>query len=151
MNPQSQKKLHRLTSAVGVDVIDEVGAVPGPLLHADALRMTYGRALKRDLDPTKYMQPQETWGRMPAKILCGDFFQLPPVPASSSLLAPHKGQSYEHQQGRKLLADMEYVVEFVQMQRFTDQRLLEVLNAMRTPGGKKISDESWQALSLIHI
>ena len=56
------------------------------------------------------------------------------------------GQSYEHLQGRKLLADMEHVVDFVQMQRFTDLLLLEVLNAMRTPGGKRISQESWQAL-----
>ena len=146
LNLQTQKKLARLLNTAGVAVIDEVGAVQGSLLHADALRSTYGRALYHNLDSTRYMQPQETWGRMAAQILCGDFFQLPPVPASSSLLAPQKGQSYEHQQGRKLLADMEYVVEFVQMQRFTDQRLLEVLNAMRTPGGKKISDESWQAL-----
>ena len=41
---------------------------------------------------------------------------------------------------------MEHVVDFVQMQRFTDPLLLEVLNAMRTPGGKRISEESWQAL-----
>ena len=41
---------------------------------------------------------------------------------------------------------MEHVVDFVQMQRFTDPLLLEVLNAMRTPGGKRISQESWQAL-----
>ena len=73
LNHQSQKKLDRLASTVGVDAIDEVGAVPGPLLHADALRTTYGRALRHGLDSTKYMQPQETWGRMPAKILCGDF------------------------------------------------------------------------------
>ena len=32
------------------------------------------------------------------------------------------------------------------MQRFTDPLQLEVLNAMRTPGGNKISDESWQAI-----
>jgi len=146
LSPQAQKKLDRLAGKAGVDVIDEVGAVSGSLLHADALRTTYGRALRYDLGPTKYMQPQETWGRMPAKILCGDFYQLPPVPTSSSLLAPLKGQSYEHQQGRKLLADMEHVVDFVQMQRFTDPLLLEVLNAMRTPGGKRISQESWQAL-----
>ena len=50
LNHQSQKKLDRLASAVGVDVIDEVGAVPGPLLHADALRTTYGRALRHGLD-----------------------------------------------------------------------------------------------------
>ena len=64
----------------------------------------------------------------------------------ASLLAPHTGQSYEHQQGRKLLAAFEYVVDFAQMQRFTDPLQLEVLNAMRTPGGKKISEESWQAI-----
>ena len=146
MTSQTQKKLDRLTGTLGVDVIDELGAVPGPLLHADALRTTYGRALRYNLDSTRYMRPQETWGRMPAKILCGDFYQLPPVPASASLLAPHTGQSYEHQQGRKLLADFEYVVDFVQMQRFTDPLQVEVLHAMRTPGGKKISDESWQAI-----
>ena len=103
-------------------------------------------ALHDSLDPTKYMRPQETWGRMAVKILCGGFYQLLPAPASASLLAPQTGQSYEHQRGRKLLAAFEYVVDFVQMQRFTDQLQLEVLNAMKTPGGKKISDESWQAI-----
>ena len=146
LTPQAQKKLDRRTGTLGVDVIDELGAVPGPLLHADALRTTYGRALRYNLNPLQYMRPQETWGRMAVKILCGDFYQLPPVPASASLLAPQTGQSYEHQQGRKLLADFEYVVDFVQMQRFTDPLQLEVLYAMRTPGGKKISEESWQAI-----
>ena len=55
----TQKKLDRLTGTLGVDVIDELGAVPGPLLHADALRTTYGRALRYNLDPTKYMRPQD--------------------------------------------------------------------------------------------
>eukprot|EP00959_Pyramimonas_sp_CCMP1952_P111531 2332771-Pyramimonas_sp.AAC.1 len=32
------------------------------------------------------------------------------------------------------------------MQRFTDPLQLEALHAMGTPGGKKISDESWQAI-----
>ena len=45
-----------------------------------------------------------------------------------------------------MLADFEYVIDFVQMQRFTDELQLEVLYAMRTPGGKKISEESWQAI-----
>ena len=71
---------------------------------------------------------------------------MSPVPASASLLAPHTGQSYEHQQSRKLLADFEYVIDFVQMQRFTDPLQVEVLNAMRRRGGKKIPDEGWQAI-----
>ena len=82
----------------------------------DALRKTYGRCQRYDLDTTKYMQPSETWGRVPVKILSGDFYQLPPVPASASLLGPPDGQSYEHQQGRKLFLDVEYVVNFVHTQ-----------------------------------
>ena len=45
------------------------------------------------LDPTCYMQGQEAWGRMAANILSGDFYQLPPDPASVSLLAEPMGQS----------------------------------------------------------
>jgi hypothetical protein len=138
--------MDRLAGNLGVDVIDELGAVPGDLLHADALRKTYGRAMMHGLDPTRYMQAQETWGRMPVKILSGDFYQLPPVPASASLLADPMRQSYEQQQGHKLLQDMEYVVNFVEMKRFEDDNLAEILEAMRVPGGKLISQEAWQAL-----
>ena len=146
LNPQTQKKMDRLAGETGIDVIDELGCVSGSLLHADALRKTYGRSLRYNLETTAYMKPQESWGRMPVKLLCGDFYQLPPVPASASLLAPTTKQTYEHQQGRKLLADMEYVVDFVQMKRFTDELQIQVLEAMRTPGGKAISDECWQAI-----
>jgi hypothetical protein len=146
LNAQSRKKMDRHCSSLGVDVIDELGCVSGSLLHADALRKTYGRCLRHNISATDYMKPQESWGRMPAKILCGDFYQLPPVPASSSLLAPVKGQTYEHMQGRKLLADIEHVVDFVQMQRFTDPLQVEVLEAMRTPGGKEISEAGWNAI-----
>ena len=57
------------------------------------------------------------------------------VPATASLLASPASRSYEHQQGRKLLSDMEYVVDFVNMQRFHDPLLVHILEAMRTPGG----------------
>ena len=88
---------------------------------------------------------------MPAKILAGDFYQLPPVPASASLLASAVNQSYEQQQGVKLLMDIEYVVDFVQMQRFEDPLLVHVLEAMRTPGGKKISEDAWRAITATEI
>ena len=42
--------------------------------------------------------------------------------------------------------DMEHVVDFVQMKRFDDALLVDVLEAMRTPGGKKISEEAWAAI-----
>ena len=146
LNPQSQKKMNFLAVPLGVDVIDELGCVSGPLLHADALRKTYGRAQQYKLDTARYMSPQETWGRMPCKLLCGDFYQLPPVPESSSLLDNSATQRYEHLQGCKLLADMEYVFEFRNMRRFTDPRLVKVLEAMRVPGGQEISDDCWKAI-----
>ena len=146
LSERTRKKLDRLTGEMGVDVIDELGCVPGDLLHADALRKTYGRALRYNIDPTAYLKPQETWGWVPCKLLSGDFLQLPPVPASASLLAPPEKQSYEHLLGRKILMDMEYVVDFVQMQRFDDPVLVAILEAMRTRGGKKISDEAWRAI-----
>ena len=46
LNPRVQKKMDRITGGLGVDVIDEVGALAADLLHADALRRTYGRALR---------------------------------------------------------------------------------------------------------
>ena len=93
LNPQTQQKMHRLVGSLGVDVIDELGTVPGDLLHADALRKTYGRCLRHNLDTTAYMKPAETWGRMPCKIVSGDFYQLPPVPATKSLLPKPTNQS----------------------------------------------------------
>ena len=47
--------------------------------------------------------------------------------------------------------DMEYVVDFVQMKRFDDPLLVEVLEAMRTPGGKKISEKAWEAITATEI
>ena len=63
-NAQAQRKLDRFAGDFGVDVIDELGCVPGDLLHADALRKTYGRSRRHKLDTTRYMKPKETWGRM---------------------------------------------------------------------------------------
>ena len=47
--------------------------------------------------------------------------------------------------------DMEYVVDFVQMKRFDDPLLVEVLEAMRTPGGMKISEDAWRAITATKI
>ena len=43
------------------------------------------------------------------------------------------------------------MVDFVQMQRFTDTLQVQVLEAMRTVGGKKISEECWQAIIATEI
>ena len=121
------------------------------MLHADALRASYCRARRHNFPTTTYMRPQDSWGRVFAKILCGDFLQLPPVPPSASLLAEHKRKSYEHQQGYALLAGVEYVVDFVMMQRFDDSLLVEILEGMRKPGGQKLSPAAWAALQATQV
>ena len=60
------------------------------------------------------------------KLLYGGILQLPPVPASASLLALSAKQSYEHRQGQKLFLDMEYILDFAQMQRFDNPLLVDV-------------------------
>jgi hypothetical protein len=146
LNDFSRKKMDRLKGELGVEVTDELGCVQGELLHADCLRTTYGRAQRYNLDSTQYMRPQEKWGRMAARILCGDFLQLPPVPASASMVAPPARQSYEHQQGVALLASVPYVIDFVEMKRFDDDRQLQLLQNMRVPGGRPVPDETWSAI-----
>ena len=47
--------------------------------------------------------------------------------------------------------DMEHVVDFVQMQRFNDPLLVEVLQAMGTDGSKRISEAAWQAITSTEI
>ena len=69
-------KMDHCVGNLSVDVTDELGAVPAEFCHADALRKTYGRATRYLLDPTRYMQAQETGRRKAAKILGGDFYQL---------------------------------------------------------------------------
>ena len=110
-----------------MEVTDELGAVPGELLHADCLRTSYGRAQRHRIDSTLYMQPEEKWGRMPARIVCGDFLQLPQVPATASMLAPPGRHSYEHNQGVVLLASVPYVIDGVEMKRFEDPKLFLLL------------------------
>ena len=90
-----------------------------------------------------YMRAQERWGRMAVRILSGDFLQLPPVPASASLVSSTKERtSYEHQQGVALLASIEYVFDFVDMKRFEDPQQLQLLKEMRIPGGKRMCEET---------
>ena len=71
-------------ASTGIDVIDELGSVAGTMVHAAALRTTYDRKLRYNLDTTEYLKPQETRGCMPTKLWCGDFFQLPPVSTASA-------------------------------------------------------------------
>ena len=57
--------------------------------------------------------------------------QLPPVPAAASLTALVRTQSYDQLQGGALLAGIEYVNDFAEMNRFDVPMLVDVLQGMR--------------------
>ena len=75
-----------------------------------------------------------------------DHLQLPPVPASSSMLATLEGTSDEHKVGAKIFRNAELVFRFNVAMRFTDEMLVSILDVMRTPGGKRFSANQWQAM-----
>lgn len=76
----------------------------------------------------------------------GDFYELPPAPTSASLLALTISQSYDHPQGWKLLSDIGFVFDFMHVRRFVDPLQIQVLETMRTRGGKNITEKIWQAI-----
>ena len=62
------------------------------------------------------------------------------------MLAPLEGTSDEHKVGAKIFRNVELVFEFHVAMRFNDETLVEILQAMRKPGGQKLTDQQWQAL-----
>ena len=62
------------------------------------------------------------------------------------MLAPLEGTSNEHKVGAKIFRSAELVFQFNNAIRFSDETLIQILEAMRTPGGRKLSSAQWQAL-----
>ena len=62
------------------------------------------------------------------------------------MLASLEGTSDEHKVGTKIFRNVERVFEFHTAMRFTDETLVGILQTMRTPGGKKLTNQQWQAL-----
>ena len=146
LNVQTRQKLTVTHTDAGALFVDEYSQLQGELNHAGALRTTYAREAKYGLNRDVYYKPQERWGRLPVVVYSGDHLQLPPVPASSSMLAPLDGTTNEHKVGAKIFRDADLVFEFLKAMRFTDQTLIDILEVMRTPGGKALSEQQWQAL-----
>ncbi|MDP6416552.1 MAG: hypothetical protein QGG54_16205, partial [Gammaproteobacteria bacterium] len=146
LNAQSRQKLTITHADAGVLYIDESSQLQGELNHAAALRTTYARESKYSLNRNNYSGPRERYGRIAILWYSQDHLQLPPVPESSSMLAPLEGTSDEHKAGAKIFRNAELVFQFSTAMRFTDETLIQILEAMRTPGGRKLSRDQWQAL-----
>ena len=52
------------------------------------------------------------------------------------MLAPLEGTSNEHKVGANIFRNAELVFQFNTAMRFTDETLVQILEVMRTPGGK---------------
>ena len=51
------------------------------------------------------------------------------------------GTTHEHTVGARSVRDADLVFESVKSMRFTDPALIDILMAMRTPGGNTLSDQ----------
>ena len=125
---------------------DESSQLQGELDHAASLRAAYTHITKYGLNPNIYSGPRKKYGRIVILCYSQDNLLLPPLPSSSSMLAPLEGTSDEHKVDAQIFKNAELVFQFNTAMRFTDETLIEILKAMRTPGGRRFSHAQWQAL-----
>ena len=71
LTANTRKTLERSTTPLGAMILDEFSQCIGQMLHADALRKTYGRQSACNLEVHKYAEPLETWGRTPVVVIAG--------------------------------------------------------------------------------
>ena len=81
----------------------------------------------------------------------GDELQLPPVPFEHSLLASTETTSDEHKAGVHIFSGFSHVYRLQTAMRFQDSVLVGILEKMRTPGGKKLTDPEWKALQATSV
>ena len=77
--------------------------------------------------------------------------QFPPVPESSGLLASIENVTNEDAVGASIFRNAELVFQFQKAMRFTDARLVEILEVMRAPEGRPLRDELWKVLEQIEL
>ena len=118
----------------GAWLMDEFSHTATPLLHAGGLRTTYARQHRYKLNIADYARPQEIYRRVSLLAMVGDHLQLPPVPKSTSLLAPIEGASEEQTVGAAMFRNLDYLYEMHTMMRFKDEVLERTLLKMRKPG-----------------
>ena len=143
---QMRKRMDINQTHAGAWIHDEALQAAAPLLHAVALRTTYGRQHAYRLDIARYAQPSEIRGRMSFFVMRGDHLQIPPVPKSSGLLESLEETSDEHKAGASMFNHTHYLFEMHTMKRFQDPVPISILQKMRHAGGKKLLDDEWQAL-----
>ena len=151
LKAQARLKLIKTHLQAGAIYIDEYSQLQCEINNASALRTTYAREHAYNLDKSVYHKPLERYGRTAILGYSGDRLQLPPVPESSGLLPPIEKVSNEHAVGASIFRNAELVFQFQTAMRFTDARQVEILEVMRTPGGKPLPEQKWKALEATEI
>ena len=97
LKPQGSalKKMQILTIPAGAQLVDEWSQLQASILHAASLRCSYARRDAYDLQLNEYARTDQLFGRCPVLCFFGDHLQMPPIPKSTSLLAPLDGTSAE--------------------------------------------------------
>ena len=119
-----RKKMDAVQTNAGVWLMEEILQTPAPLFNAGALRATYARQHKYNLDIAHYARPREIYGRISFLAVGGDHVQFPPVPKTTSLLAPTEGAIDEQKLGAAMFRNLEYLFEMHTMMRFNDPVLV---------------------------
>ena len=150
VNEGTMKGLASSLVPAGGLIKDEWSQSSGPLEHGLALRATYARSSTYNLRLAEYAAKSQTYGAIPMVASCGDELQLPPVPESSSLLAPPTG-SQEHAAGVKIFAQQDFCYRLTTMMRFDDELLVGILAKMRQPDGCELTAREWDALQATEV
>ena len=151
LSPNKQKIAERRYKCLGGKVFDEFSHNNCKLWHADAYITAVARAPIHDLDPSRYSEPEQTWGGMPVVVVAGDELQMPPVPFEASLLAPVEGSSHEHKVGVKIFSGLRHVYRLRTAMRFKDDLLSGMLAKMRTKGGCRLTKHEWDTLQATEV
>ena len=91
--------------------------------------------------------PRVRYGRIAILWYSQDHLQLPPVPETTSMLAPLEGTSNEHKVGANIFRNAELVFQFSSAMRFSDETLIQKLETMRAQQAVEnsvvLSDKYW--------
>ena len=135
LNPQSRQKLAMTHAEAGAMHLDEYSQLLAELNNAAALRTTYAREAKFKLDRNVYHKPQERYGRLAMLTYGGDHLQLPPVPASASVLASLDNKSDEHKVGARIFRKRLCASRIRRRSKYSTVCARQVVNVSRVHNG----------------
>ena len=147
-----------LWGGVAVLVVEEVSMISPSLYGAASFRVSCARRRTCNADPNLYTEAGGVFGGIPIVLLLVDFMQLPTFEQKrqrASLLKDASGSPESLGGHRAFWHGLSHVVFFHKTHRFVDTTcdpptpcpiLPRLFEYMRSPGGKRMPDDLWQAI-----